>query len=550
MVFRSKLHLRIWVAFLITAPVYGEPSRGGGGLNISNMHDQTIVQTRTIVGTSNCTDSVAVSIDGNPTQVGTGTTEWRYMLPKSILTSNKPWTLGSSHSITVGCLDKKSTKFTVTTTIHVAAGLNRDVNGDGYADLIVGAMNQTFLYYGAPNLISRPGKEKLPDVTFHVGPAVLLGDVNMDGYSDIILGSDGSVEIFFGGKNLPRRVLADQFNVMLSSEEGSYSTKDHFGNSFAIGDVDGDGLNDIIVGGVTAQPHGAVYVFYGKNLVTKRASLADVKLSSDNRNFVDLFGMAIIVGDYNSDGVDDIIVRDCAGSLWGFFGGQNLATNRSVVPADRSVASADLVFPDAYSGCRMPGDSYYEGWRPMHYEGLAMGDVNGDGKLDLLVNTYYSALRRYGAANLFYNGHVRPDVTFLGKENGPMLYSVALGDMNGDGLADVLVGASGSYFSDGAAYGFYGSQNLEGTVYGENADIQIDGLSKSRQHFGYSATVADLNGDGHSVILIGTQPSKAYTGSVYGFFAKPFSNYKVISSDLFLPPPQGDESLGFAMTLW
>jgi hypothetical protein len=158
-----------------------------------------------------------------------------------------------------------------------------DVNGDGYPDLVVGAGNQSnpetnegnaFVYFG-----SRTGPRPEPDLTLdnpadqaggRFGSSVAsAGDVNGDGYADLVVGAhgqanpevgEGNAFVYLGSPTGPRPEPDLTLDSPADQERG------YFGESVAGGDLDGDGYADLIVGlGVKAVPRvaRAVHLYFG-----------------------------------------------------------------------------------------------------------------------------------------------------------------------------------------------------------------------------------------------------------------------------------------------
>ena len=263
-----------------------------------------------------------------------------------------------------------------------------DVNGDGYADVLVGAHQQknaigsresrgrVYLYLGGPDGLPQkpiwtPSGEGIGSnygYTLHG-----IGDVNGDGYDDIAVGSwgyeadninSGRVYVYYGGKQGPSSV-ADW--ALTGAQSGQL-----MGNSvFGAGDVNGDGYDDLLVSAnSTSHPEelvGMVFVFYGGPAGLGR--LPAWTFEPDQPHFF-LGHSVATAGDLNGDGFADIVVS-------AFNGNQN--------SPGEGVA---FVFHGAPKGLSKRPDWTFHGGQTHGGYGATVrcaGDVDGDGYDDIVV---------------------------------------------------------------------------------------------------------------------------------------------------------------------
>ena len=418
-----------------------------------------------------------------------------------------------------------------------------DVNGDGFADLIVGA------YGNAPGGVTRTGAAyvvfgkasgfasnidlsglngtngfKLSGVSSNdlAGHSVAsAGDVNGDGYSDLIIGafgadpngaSSGSSYVVFGKANgFASAIDLSALNGATGFRLDGVAANDYSGFSVAsAGDVNGDGFDDVIVGAKFADPHGnlsgASYVVFGK--ANGFASAINLSSLDGNTGFSisgeaasDFSGSSVSsAGDVNGDGFADLMIGADGADANGNGSGASYVVFGK---ASGFAANIDLSGLTGTNGFKIIGAN------PNEYSGSSLGpagDVNGDGYADLVIGarlanphgtfsgaTYVVFGKASGfAANI--------DLSSLDGTNGFKLNGVAAadsagvsvssaGDVNGDGLADLIVGAQGADPhgpSSGASYIVFGrlpdaavsrtgtaaSQNLVG---GNFADVLTGG---------------------------------------------------------------------------
>ncbi|MBX9607353.1 MAG: FG-GAP-like repeat-containing protein [Gammaproteobacteria bacterium] len=316
------------------------------------------------------------------------------------------------------------------------------------------------------------------------------------------------------------------------------------------GDVNGDGFDDLLIGAQFADPHGSgsgsSYVVFGQ----PGGFAANFNLGAvDGSNGFRLDGVAEftfsgralgIVGDINGDGFDDMLIgSQIAEAGGGYSGSTYLVFGRQ----GGFAANIDLASLDGTTGFRL--DSATPGDRA----GFAVsgaGDFNGDGFDDLLIGAFGASPNgNYSGATYVVFGRAdgftaTVDLASLDGTNGLRLDGVAArsnsgqagsaaGDVNGDGIDDLLIGApqsdgpNGSFA--GAGFVVFGQRGAFAqaidlsTLDGSNG-FRLDGAAYDRAGIDVSAA-GDVNGDGFGDVLLGTEysgPSGEAPGTAYVVF--------------------------------
>jgi hypothetical protein len=383
-----------------------------------------------------------------------------------------------------------------------------DFNGDGFADVVAGMygylngaqQGRALIFYGdASNPLSTSdaqinGASNADQFGFSVASA---GDVNGDGYCDVIIGAQGYTAgantgrayIFYGGSTVDGTADVTLTGVTAGGRLGAAVA--------SAGDVNGDGYADVLVG---AYGEGSAYIYYGGAAMN---NVADVALIG---NAADYFGSTVAsAGDVDNDGFCDVMV-----GAWNNSSGTGLAC--------------------VYRGGASMGNTPYvtltgEATSSSFGVGLASGDVNGDGLSDVIVgaSSYNSS---QGRLYVFYGGllvsesGVGADVKINGTASSGFGGSVSSGDVNGDGFADIVVGAVAADSSGGLVYLFHGGAAMD-----TGADLTFDGMdSTTAEALGRSVSVRDVNGDGKGDIIVGAPmysivtPSFPLCGQTYVYF--------------------------------
>ena len=463
-----------------------------------------------------------------------------------------------------------------------------DVNGDGYSDVIVGAPYYSgsyteegiaYVYHGGPNnLSSTSGWSYTSDyVDTELGfSAASAGDINGDGYADIIVGApkydssyanEGAIFVWTGSMSGPSWSFWFGRGNSPNAQLG-YSVD-------SAGDVNGDGYDDIIAGAPYfnngSLEEGMAFVWLGSASgmgSTGEPSNADWKAESNT--FSAALGTSVAgAGDVNGDGYADVAVgvpyyswyntNEGRAMVW-HGSSEGLGPDGNFSNADwvyemnmdnlymgMSIAGAGDVNRDGYSdliaggvdwafawyGSQTGLSTLWTGWSYSlsgHFGASVStaGDVNGDGYSDVVIGAPWytgSAGSNEGVAIAFCGsaggiGYSSCWADSGGAENARFGSSVATaGDVNGDGYADILVGAptySNTEVEKGSARLYYGSST--GLVSYSGGDWRIDSTSTYTKLGASVASAGDINGDGYADVLIGAPGASSNRGQVQLFY--------------------------------
>jgi hypothetical protein len=401
------------------------------------------------------------------------------------------------------------------------------------------------------------------DANDYAGWAVSgIGDVNGDGLDDVAIGAKnadngqrflaGEVYVVFGCRSdaiptCPPSTAAG--TLELSSLNGSngfvvkgIDRQDFTGTAVSGGDLNGDGLSDLLVGAaggtVNGTSVGKVYVVYGQvglggtgsfNLANLDGSNGFALLGIDTS---DGAGSSLSAGDINGDGIDDVVIgapeadhngKREAGETYVLFGRSSgfpsVLPLRSLLPAAGGDGSEGFVLNGINAGDNS-GEAV-----------ATAGDVNNDGLTDLVIGAFGADPAGVDRAGESYVAFGRPgtgtgsivELSSLDGTNGFAIRGIdpvdfsggsvsGTGDVNGDGIDDLIIGAQGGDpngdVDAGEAYILFGSDELGSsgsfdplTLNGSNGFVVNGALYEGA---GWSVSGAsDLNGDGTDDIVIG-----------------------------------------------
>lgn len=357
---------------------------------------------------------------------------------------------------------------------HVAVG---DLDDDGVGDLVLGApefghgtrlstRGRVWVIWGDEDVPAKIDLASIPAelgvTTFTpggkhgLGAALATGDFDGDGVDDVAMSAPsaadgvGAVYVVYGGSHLRNRdiefddvpedvavfqVLGEVRGIIGGTKLGSY---------LALGDLSGDGVDDLAIGAEHAQASSGLVrvVFGGGHLRDTTWDLADVPAnwSAEPEEAADQLGSALAIADFNADEAPDLLI------------GARSADG----PAGRDTGQAIGVVGPLSDGAVRDFQS-------------APGDL------------------------IIYGPQGLPDFSYLGE-------SVAIGDFNDDDVGDVLVGARSANglgrTESGIVYAFYGTESLSGVVDLEQEPADITFIGAYEDDFTGYVTAGDVTGDG------------------------------------------------------
>jgi len=438
-----------------------------------------------------------------------------------------------------------------------------DINHDGINDLIIGASwaGESYVVFGGTT-VGNSGTFELSSLDGTNGFVINgidegdnsgicvsnAGDINGDGIDDLIIGADeadpngksgaGESYVVFGGTT-----VGNSGTFELSSLDGSNGFVLHGIDNFDAsgvcvsnaGDINHDGIDDLIIGADEADPNGKsgageIYVVFGGTSVGNSGTFELSSLNGSNGFVIyveqgDRLGRSVSnAGDINHDGIDDLII----GNEWANSNGASY-----VVFGDTNVGNSGTFELSSLNGSN---GFVIHGLEQRDFFGKSVsnaGDINGDGIDDVIIEAYRADRineTRDGASYVvFGDTNVGNSGTFelasLNGSNGFVIHGIDsydesrnavsnAGDINYDGINDLIVGAPSADVNDeshvGQSYVVFGGTNVGGSgtlevssLNGSNGFV-INGIDAEDQVGFFVSNAGDINNDGIDDLLIGT----------------------------------------------
>ena len=440
-----------------------------------------------------------------------------------------------------------------------------DINHDGIADMIIGAYQaspaaltqagKTYVIFGKTNwtspiaLSSLNGNNgfELDGVAaydysgYSVNPA---GDVNNDGIQDIVIGAydattstasnAGKTYVIFGKTTWTTPFSLNSVNGANGFELDGSGPTGYSGYSVSTAaDINNDGIQDIVIGAYnenasTGTLAGATYVIFGKASWSSPILLSSV----NGANGFELYGPVAgahtgstvsNAGDINHDGIQDIIIGSLYGKIYVVFG-KATWTSPIVVTSLNGINGFEL------DGVVNDGNAWAVN---------TAGDINNDGISDVIIGAPQASpggLTNAGKAYVVFGKATWTSPISLSTLNGTNGFeldgetandgvgtSVAhAGDINYDGIQDIIIGAASNSTRSGKSYVLFGksvwtSPIILNSLNGVNG-FELHGVAANDASGSSVNKVGDINNDGVEDIIIGAPQVSSSSGQTYVVF--------------------------------
>ncbi|MEP6950447.1 MAG: FG-GAP-like repeat-containing protein, partial [Ginsengibacter sp.] len=337
-----------------------------------------------------------------------------------------------------------------------------DVDGDGKPDLVVATQNNAVSVLRnistTGNIITSSFAPKVDLIAGSTPYSAATGDVDGDGMPDIVIANSGSATISVLRNTSTSGSISAAAKIDFAT--GSFPT------SVAIGDVDGDGKPDLVIANGGSSTVSVFRNTSTSGIIDASSFAAKVDFTSGSTPYF------VAVGDVDGDGKPDLVTANQNSNNISVL--RNTSTSGSISVAAKVELSVGLV-----------------------PRSVAIGDIDGDGKPDLVVANYNSnsvSVLRNTSTSGSISADAKVDFT-----TGKSPFSVAIGDVDGDGKPDLVTANNGTPYSMSVL------RNTS-TVGNINAAVKVDFTTGTAPA---SAAVGDVDGDGIPEIVIANSASSS-----------------------------------------
>ncbi|MEQ8969098.1 MAG: DUF4347 domain-containing protein [Coleofasciculus sp. C1-SOL-03] len=391
------------------------------------------------------------------------------------------------------------------------------------------------------NLADLNGSNGLVIENIEGGDALVsrAGDINNDGIEDLIIGlpftasggTSPSGAVVFGSSQ-----VGAGGTVQLSDLNGSNGFVIPSGGDFLgilvrdTGDINNDGIDDLMIGSSWAGSGGAIYTVFGDDQIGATGTLGNADGVVIN-GVTDLAtgGIFSEVGDINNDGINDLIIlipdNFGGGDIGVVFGGSQVGETETIELSELNGSNGFVINSNSLLGITL------------FNKAISTGDINDDGIDDLMIGGEQASNGQtvviFGNSPVWANGTL--ELSDLDGSNGFVINGIntdaqsgfslsSVGDINNDGMGDLLIGSPGA----GESYVIFGNPQVGATGMLELSDLDgnngfvINGINPDDK-LGFSVSgVGDINGDGINDLVIGAPDadtnSMSDTGASYVVF--------------------------------
>ena len=404
-----------------------------------------------------------------------------------------------------------------------------DLNDDSYEDIVIsttrfdgpaGTREEAGIvavFFGGPSLPAQLDLTADADLLIYgayerqrFGQSIVVDDVNGDGIDDLLVSSSdfggapqsgGRLDIFFGSSSLP--ALIDLATTPADVSIRARSSSQDLGSSFAVGDVDGDSLVDLIVSARLARPPGGAggagetYIFFNAAALSGEIDMATVApdVTIYGVDEADFFANEMEIANFDGDLFDDIVLGTQQGGL--SIGEVRIVRGRASWPSVIDLATdSDAV---------LSGNAINESFANV----ILVEDIIGDATPDLIVGAQLyggargrvylfdgsSLLGSFGAASGLAD-HIVEGADTLHGFGG----DVSIGDVDADGTAE-LIALSPRTLPGGTAYSLTIDLLAAGPVTVDLAPVEADVDGLAGDSLSHSA-IGDFNNDGIADLVL------------------------------------------------